>query len=120
MMTAQEVFTKVATHLLVQNEKSVTRGACGYRGDGGLKCAVGCLISDEDYSPQMEGLDARQLIHRFELVPSIQELSPHEDLIKNLQVIHDRNHSIMWRNKLEDVALRFGPTMPNIDTQEYK
>ncbi len=47
-MTKQEIFDKVATHLLTQNEKALNSvGGCVYRTDKGLKCAVGCLIPVE-------------------------------------------------------------------------
>lgn len=50
-MTNQEIFDTVATHLLRQNARSMgprtdprfgtlSRG-CAYRGDGGLRCAIG-------------------------------------------------------------------------------
>lgn len=59
--TAQQVFTQVATHLLTQKERSFViddRGEelCAYRGDNGLKCAAGCLISNDEYNPIMDGL----------------------------------------------------------------
>ena len=57
--TQQQVFDQVATHLLVdQREKSYTLDddgddQCAYKmeDDKGntLKCAVGCLISDDEY-----------------------------------------------------------------------
>lgn len=48
-MTNQEIFEKVAKHLLDQGRRSTLatptgdEGACAYRGTGGAKCAVGCL-----------------------------------------------------------------------------
>ena len=47
-MTEQEAFTKVRDHLLRQKEKCIVNGLCAYRGENGLKCAIGALISDED------------------------------------------------------------------------
>ena len=50
----QEIFDKVAKHLLTQNERAVNAsGRCKYRING-LKCAAGILISDSDYLPEME------------------------------------------------------------------
>ena len=57
--TAQEVFDQVATHLLTQNERSLDGASCSYRNCDGLKCAAGCLISDDEYDNQMEGIDWR-------------------------------------------------------------
>lgn len=57
MMTLREVFDKVKTHLLTQGKRAMLPGgyACAYRGAGGTKCAVGCLILDEAYDHRMEG-----------------------------------------------------------------
>jgi len=50
MATLQETFDKVARHLLTQQAKAEQPdGNCAYRGEHGRKCAVGCLISDEEY-----------------------------------------------------------------------
>lgn len=61
MLTPQEVFDKVAHHLLKQKARSMisssTGGSqlCGYRGGNGLCCAVGFLIPEELYDVNMEG-----------------------------------------------------------------
>ena len=47
LTSALQVFNPVYTHLLAQNSKSEYVGAWVYRADDGLKCAAGCLISDE-------------------------------------------------------------------------
>ena len=49
-MNTQQIFDKVATHLLTQNARSAAEGSCLYRSPSGLKCAVGCLISDSVYA----------------------------------------------------------------------
>lgn len=45
----QAIFNQVYTHLLTQNEKCEDENGCAYRNEQGLKCAVGCLITDEVY-----------------------------------------------------------------------
>ena len=65
-LTMQQVFDRVATHLLTQRAQSkgaymdeedyYVEDACAYRGENDLKCAVGCLIRDEDYDEKLEGL----------------------------------------------------------------
>jgi len=55
ILTKQEMFDKVAVHLLTQGKRSTQGTSCAYRGDGGLKCAIGCLIPDERYSRDLEG-----------------------------------------------------------------
>lgn len=54
-MTEQELFDKVVAHLRKQGVKSVENGRCRYRTAEGLKCAIGILIKDEDYSTELEG-----------------------------------------------------------------
>ena len=50
---------QIATHLAAQRGQAVSADkACRYRGDGGRMCAVGCLIPDEEYDPEMEGSSA--------------------------------------------------------------
>ncbi len=59
MLTLQEIFDKVVTGLLKQGECARSRLTCQYRlekVDGKvIKCAVGQLISDETYRPEIEG-----------------------------------------------------------------
>lgn len=65
-LTLQEVFDKVAAHLLTQNARSgkypfgdetdEDNFECQYRGENGRMCAVGCLISNDKYHPGFEGL----------------------------------------------------------------
>lgn len=83
--TAQEVFDQVKNHLITQNEQSVNSdGLCVYRNVDGLSCAAGCLISEEEYSPDFEKNLWGDLIN-MRLVSSA-----HSDLIGELQQIHDQ------------------------------
>lgn len=60
-MNKQEIFTKAYIGLRDQGfERSVTVDehgdeTCAYRGDNGLKCAIGHCIPDERYKPELEG-----------------------------------------------------------------
>jgi len=68
-MTPQEIYDTVAKHLFAQGMRS--QGAhpdkdsmvCLYRGPNGTKCAVGVLIPDEFYDPEME---SNALVHLFD------------------------------------------------------
>ena len=108
--TSQEVFDQVVTHLRQQGEKSISNvipHQCLYRykkEDGTtLKCAAGCLISDEEYvAKRMEGscwLDLHKMTpHR------------HEGLIHSLQVCHDDNEVRDWEQKFQLIADEFNLT----------
>lgn len=105
-MTDQEAFDTVTHHLLTQMEKSMLLGRCRYRGRAGLKCAVGCLIPDEDYSPMLEGKDIPTL-QSLELFPmSLHGLKL--ELLVDLQLIHDGCEPEKWHGRLSEIAGKHG------------
>lgn len=86
--TAQEIFDKVVTHLRgMKGQSKLPGGGCAYRGEGGNMCAVGCLISDEEYHPHMEGKSV--LGGRFYDFPATAKFEQHSDLLSSLQEVHD-------------------------------
>lgn len=61
-MSIRQLVEVIAIHLAKQQQVSMKEsGGCWYRGEGGMKCAVGCLIPDEAYSDNIEGAGARAL-----------------------------------------------------------
>lgn len=107
-MTNQEIFSKVATHLLTQNEKAqAPRGIgemqCRYRVEDAsgkvLRCAVGCLIPDAHYTNNIEGEAAGpetwRLLAQVFGVPKLQHLTVR--LLTDLQCIHDQAPVRQWR-----------------------
>ena len=104
--TPQEVFDQVKNHLLKQNARSGVLGErwkCKYRGLDGLKCAAGCLISDEEYKPKMESRTWYGLIYNG-LIKETQ----HDVLIKKLQIIHDDTDVENWEKDLKELAKEHG------------
>lgn len=118
-MTKQEIFDRVATHLLTQGRRSDAddgegKRECLYRGPNGLKCAVGCLIADEHYTVAVEGLGVSWA---FGLDPDLEHVLvksgiPNEkdslDLLATLQRVHDGMLPGAWREGLVVTAERFG------------
>jgi len=106
--TAQEVFNQVTTHLLNQNCRSVNKvgydgvESCMYHGNGGLKCAAGCLIGDDEYRKDMEGYDWPELVDKGR-VPAY-----HLGLITKLQKVHDGLTPNMWVENLKNTAKEYG------------
>ncbi|GED41218.1 hypothetical protein [Cobetia marina] len=110
--TEQEVFDQVARHLLTQQRVSYSpsNDMCAYRSPFGA-CAAGCLLADDEYSPDMEGKAWDQLTLSGR-VPN-----EHVNLISVLQTVHDEGHDLMdqvpsnvfseWRHRLEEVAEEF-------------
>jgi hypothetical protein len=111
-MNAQEIFDTVARHLMTQGAQALRKKpglndeTCAYRGDDGKKCAVGALIPDNIYVPEMDqGTDTsvRALLRRFptELPAYFYE---NTDLLDQLQDVHDDNPDGDFRYDLEHVA----------------
>lgn len=102
--TEQQVFDQVAKHLLTQNKKSRAgdNGGCKYRGPNGLKCAIGCLISDKEYKPCMDE-DGTVL----EQIEKGNFPDAHNALLDALQETHDYCDPEEWPEELAFVAKRF-------------
>jgi hypothetical protein len=60
MQNKQEIFDTTTRALLAQGRPSFNpaEGTCLYRGPDGTKCAIGHLIPDDAYHPDMENLRA--------------------------------------------------------------
>lgn len=98
----QEVFDHVAEHLLAQMCRAESEdGDCRYRGEGGLKCAAGCLIGDDEYSEDIEERDWITLVTKKQVPPD------HQDLIMRLQDLHDSNEPNIWKRRLALLAQDF-------------
>src|SRR5258708_26601482 len=88
MLTKQEIFDTVKTHLLKQNARAISGIGCVYRTDKGLKCAAGVLIKDEFYSPAFESYSACHSI----VQEALEKSGVSEDdilFVVELQRIHD-------------------------------
>lgn len=100
--TAQEVFDQVARHLLTQRKRSLRdgiSGACMYKAAGGLACAAGCLIADDEYDYSFESWSWEYLVANREDFPA-----RHSSLITSLQVIHDSSFPTEWSYVLAVLA----------------
>lgn len=106
-MTPQEVFDKVAKHLLTQNAESILGNGCAYRGTHGRMCAVGCLIPDELYDPKMERKNVMHVASKFPEVKQCGITEENMPLLAKLQQIHDLDPTSVWRQELAKVAQRF-------------
>lgn len=100
-MTQQELFDRVATHLLTQKAKAIgADGRCRYRAPNGLTCAIGCLIPEEQYDPELEGCTVFNT--RIREVAGFQMAL--SDLAADLQRLHDYESPEHWCAELKEVA----------------
>lgn len=134
MLTDQQIFEKVATHLLKQNRQCSDSIGCRYYDENtGHKCAVGCLIPLERYrSSHLEGLSIEGIImvmdandpedplsiDQEELLDILADVGirwehrPTLHLLQQLQEIHDGTDPVNWRADLADLASKRQLTMP--------
>lgn len=110
-LTLQEIFDKVAKHLLTQNAQSIAEGICRYRDPEGRKCAVGCLIPDACYLPSIEGrtITEGQLSYAGPLRRVLERSGIPTDkttfsLLRSLQGVHDDHAPADWPHRLKIVA----------------
>ena len=113
-MEAQEVFDTVVNHLRKQGVKAQRQSEgstfeddkfCAYRADGGLSCAAGCLIHDDEYRAWMENTQFRGLLSMKLTPASLKErLLPHINLIADLQTTHDCYEVNQWEGRFKDTA----------------
>lgn len=97
-MEAQEIFDTVAKHLFVQGRRATSPGnalMCAYRGEGGAKCAVGVLISDEIYDGMMEGRTVSGLVNSAHYALP-EWMAESQELLAHLQNVHDTE--VNWKN----------------------
>lgn len=105
-MDNQKTFDMVVAHLRKQGEKCGEDNdgnyACYYRHEG-MSCAAGCLIPDEDYSPDMENLECND----FRIAPVLVKAGHEPRFVREMQVIHDTNSVEDWEIAFEELAKRF-------------
>jgi hypothetical protein len=107
----QELFDKMVTHLLTQKEQSLDpiSGKCMYRGGHKTMCAVGCLISDEFYSRDLEYQSAFSAPVREAIMRS-NSIKLHDStimLLRGMQRVHDNHTPSRWTEELKREADKY-------------
>jgi len=101
----RETFDFVRNHLLTQKCRSMVMDGdmCAYRGQHQAKCAVGCLISDEHYDSDLEGLSVVDNFIELAVRESTGFL-PSYGILLNLQRIHDSWPLEEWEDQLDQLS----------------
>jgi hypothetical protein len=119
-VTKQETFDIVARHLLTQNAKAWGQYTCSvgeptngcvYRDADGRKCAAGCLIPDDVYSPSLEGELADGRVMRAILIDHGHE----PGFVRALQFVHDDYVTDDWPHRLRHTADLHGLSAAVVD-----
>ena len=123
-MDTQAVVDKILTHLWNQGEcsRDPFDNVCAYRGRNGTKCAIGILIPDDIYSPNMEGKGFHTLCRQHNAVANLPEIRAIMQVGEVLQILHDNLYGIPdFRKRLRDRAQAwlsdYGLTV-NLPTEE--
>lgn len=91
-VTAQEFFDLTVIGIRQQGlpafVKSGDKGYCMYRTPNGTKCAIGLHITDDEYRPEMEKRQIKELVLEGFLPPN-HVLAEHLKLASELQESHD-------------------------------
>ncbi len=104
-MKTEEIYQRVRQHLIEQETRSENAHECLYRGPNGMKCAVGCLIDDEHYTADLEGLSVvRADKVTYAIAQSIGRSLTIEDvtLLNSLQRFHDNAKPETWHDRLPE------------------
>lgn len=122
IMDKQEIFNKVAQHLLRQGSKALTLNMCRLLDHKGRQCAIGCLIPRELYDHHLEsyGFIGNYFDYNdnFLYVPNIfttllaekvgiEFTKDNYELLRALQHIHDHWDINEWKLQLKSCAIRF-------------
>jgi hypothetical protein len=133
------MFDVVVKHLWAQGRRATSsdssNASCKYRGIHGTKCAIGALIPDELYRPEIEGLAVSFTDNEYDkankakyeiligiLVEAglLRNEGSEEDILflADLQDIHDSSFGGDFRphvkHKAEAMAIRYDLTMPEV------
>ena len=126
-LTKQDVLDIVSEHLFAQNERAVISKqdtgtyVCAYRGTTkGTRCAIGCMIPDALYSPDLENRAVKRLLAQFPKIAALFDLSDEcdpvaidnglrmTDMLEDLQKMHDTGVMVYWGRNLCRIARQFG------------
>lgn len=105
-MNKRELFERVRDHLTSQMQKSLSSmGLCAYRGEGGLKCAIGCLIDDKHYADYIEEKTVGHGYVQAALIASGVQIETVQDVafLARLQSIHDELKPSEWGRALDSI-----------------
>jgi hypothetical protein len=116
MWSAREIYERVSAHLLNQGAVSEDEnGSCRLRGANGRKCAIGSLVSDECYRPDIEGIGISYYRHALDgellralYASNVNAYDPRiVDLLCELEQVHDDVSVDQWPDLLAALGKRY-------------
>lgn len=114
-VTKQDIFERVWVKLTAQGVASADDTGCSYRGPNQTCCAVGHLISDEEYDPEMDRQGFIANVIRGDLAPERVANQP-IDFLRDLQDAHDhelRKYDVpTWQARMREIAKTWDLKVP--------
>ena len=117
-MELQTIFNQVCQHLVRQGKAAIQGGgACRYRTEDGMRCAVGYLISDENYECSLEGKTADEDDVLRAVSYTIGDLSTTDEwVLRHCQYLHDGelldDGLSTWAQGMIKLAMRYDLIVP--------
>ncbi|SAL02845.1 hypothetical protein AWB80_08451 [Caballeronia pedi] len=115
MLSPKEIYERVSEHLLTQRAVSEDdNGSCRLRSPEGRKCAIGSLVNDDLYEPELEGIGISYYRHAQDgkllqalFASNVNAYDPNIiDLLIELEEIHDYADIDEWPELLAALAKR--------------
>ncbi|WP_250511934.1 hypothetical protein [Caballeronia sp. INDeC2] len=115
MLSPKEIYERVSEHLLTQRAVSEDdNGSCRLRSPEGRKCAIGSLVRDDLYEPELEGVGISYYRHaqdgkllRALYASNVNAYDPNViDLLIELEEVHDYADIDEWPDLLAALGKR--------------
>jgi hypothetical protein len=110
IVTDKYIFEYIADKLLAQNARSMfpDKKLCAYRGDNGMKCAIGHVIADEHYAMGLEGSGIEGVIDIVKKSnPEWVVTEDSMEMLRLLQNVHDVENPENWGKHFALIADNF-------------
>lgn len=108
-----DIINLVETKLLEQGAKSVQDGtenfyigACALRGANGMKCAIGWLIPDDVYTPDLDTVEdpVLELISTGNYEKCFgEQFYEKTEILQELQYVHDHIDPLRWSKEFKRI-----------------
>ena len=115
MLSPKDIYQRVSEHLLTQRAVSEDdNGSCRLRSPEGRKCAIGSLVRDDVYRPELEGVGISYYRHaqdgtllRALYASQVNAYDPNIiDLLIELEEVHDYADIESWPELLAALGKR--------------
>jgi hypothetical protein len=115
MLNTKEIYERVSAHLLTQQAVSEDEnGTCRLHGNNQRQCAIGSLIRDDVYRPEIEGVGISYYQNTFDgtLLRALyaSDVNIYDEtiieLLTELEEVHDSAHVDEWPALLTMIGRR--------------